>query len=86
MTDTVVVGKDGVRLKSPRKQRGRYGLRAFLWGLLIAAVFIVPSMIMDGGIYMYCGDYNIQIIPFYQLMVDAIQSGNIGWSQDTALG
>ncbi len=86
MTDTIAVTKDGARLKSPRRQKGRFGLRAFLWGLLISAVFIVPSMIMDGGVFMYGGDYNMQVIPFYQTMVDAIQSGNTGWSQYTDLG
>ncbi len=68
------------------KRRERYGLKAFLWGMLIAALFIVPSIIKDHGMYLYYGDYNFQVIPFYQLMVDSIHSGDVGWNWYTDLG
>lgn len=73
-------------LKPHSNKKPRYALRAFLWGAVIAALCIVPSMIMDKGVYMYYGDYNIQIIPFYQIMHEAIRSGNFGWNWYTDLG
>lgn len=74
------------KLKPLNKKKKRYGLRAFLWGIAIASLFIVPFLIRDGGIYIYHGDFNIQIIPFYQLMHDAIRNGEFGWNWYTDLG
>ena len=73
-------------LKPPRKAKERYALKAFLWGAVIAAAFVIPCMFLDKGMYLYYGDYNYQVIPFYQLMVDSIHSGNTGWSWYTDLG
>ena len=53
-----------------QKKKG-YALKSFLWGMLIAAIFIVPSIIYDKGMFLYYGDYNCQVIPFYQLMSDS---------------
>lgn len=77
--------KDNVLKPYGRKSK-RYALRAFLWGALIAALFVVPCMILDKGMYLYYGDYNYQVIPFYQLMVESIHSGNVGWNWYTDLG
>lgn len=73
-------------LKPHKKKKVHYALRAFVWGAVIAALFIVPSIIYDKGVYIYYGDYNMQIIPFYQIMHDAIRSGNFGWNWYTDLG
>lgn len=64
----------------------RYWLKAFLWGLGISIVFFLPFIIMDSGYFLYYGDFNVQQIPFYQMIHDSIQSGNIGWSTTTDLG
>ena len=68
-----------------QKKKG-YALKSFLWGMLIAAIFIVPSIIYDKGMFLYYGDYNCQVIPFYQLMSDSVKSGNVNWSWYTDLG
>lgn len=68
----------------PKKQH--FALRSFLWGVCIAAAFVVPTMIANNGMFIYYGDYNVQVIPFYQLMVDAVHSGQTGWSVNTDLG
>lgn len=73
-------------LKTHSNKKQNFALRAFLWGVFIAALCIVPSMILDKGVYVYYGDYNIQIIPFYQIMHEAIRSGNFGWNWYTDLG
>ena len=69
---------------SEKKQR--YALKAFLWGMAIIAAFIIPCMIMDNGMYIYFGDYNVEVLPFYELMSESIKSGNTGWSWYTDLG
>ena len=71
-------------IEPPKKQR--FALKAFLWGVCIAAVFVVPTMIANNGMFIYYGDYNAQVLPFYQLMVDAVHKGEIGWSVNTDLG
>ena len=73
-------------LKPHERKKERYSLKAFLWGAVIAAVFIVPSMIIDKGMFLYYGDYNAQVIPFYQVMSAAIKNGEFGWNWYTDLG
>lgn len=73
-------------LKPHSKKKPRYGLKAFVWGAIIASLFIVPSMIMDNGMYLYYGDYNVQVIPFYQIMHEAIRNGELGWNWYTDMG
>lgn len=73
-------------LEPHSKRKPRYALRAFVWGTVIAAMFVVPSMIMDNGMYLYYGDYNCQVIPFYQIMHEAIRNGEFGWNWYTDLG
>ena len=68
----------------PNRRGG--GLAVFLIALACAACFIVPSMIIDGGYFIYYGDFNVQQIPFYQLCHEAIRNGELGWSFTTDLG
>ncbi len=72
------------KIKHNKNQHG--GLKAFLLGLLVACAIYVPFMIYDNGFFFYYGDFNVQQIPFYQLMHDTIKNGNIGWSHHTDLG
>ena len=75
------------KVLSPHKEKKeRYALKAFLWGMAVIAAFIIPCMIMDKGMYLYFGDYNDEMLPFYQLMSDAIRTGETGWSWYTDLG
>ncbi|MDD3260548.1 MAG: YfhO family protein [Oscillospiraceae bacterium] len=72
------------RLQKP--DRHSYALRAFLYGILTAAVIFIPFMIYDKGYFLFYGDFNVQQVPFYQMCHDAIRSGNWRWSWTTDLG
>lgn len=63
-----------------------YFLRAFLWGLGLSFLFFLPWIIMNDGYFFFYGDFNVQQIPFYQMIHDSVQNGNIGWSNTTDLG
>ncbi len=63
-----------------------YALRAFLWGLALAALVFLPWIIWNKGYFFFYGDFNVQQIPFYQMIHDEIRNGNIGWSYTTDLG
>ncbi len=64
----------------------KYGLKAFLLGVLVSSLLFVPVIIENGGVFMYYGDFNVQQIPFYQMIHDAVVSGNTNWSSTTDLG
>ncbi len=65
---------------------GRQYLRVFLTALILAAVIYLPFLIIDKGIFVYYGDYNVQQIPFYQMCHDMIRQGEVGWNWYTDLG
>lgn len=65
---------------------GNYFLRAFLYGIALACVIFIPFMIVDGGRFLFYGDFNVQQVPFYRLAHDAVRSGNLGWNPYTDLG
>ena len=46
----------------------------------------LPWIIYNDGYFFFYGDYNVQQIPFYQMIHDSTVSGNIGWSYTTDLG
>ena len=73
-------------LKPHERKKQRYALRSFLWGVIISSLFIVPSIIIDKGMFVYYGDYNCQVLPFYQLMSEAVKNGEFGWNWYTDLG
>ncbi|MGN0648929.1 MAG: YfhO family protein, partial [Oscillospiraceae bacterium] len=68
------------------RQEKKYYRKAFLTALIMAVVLLLPFVIIDGGYFVYYGDYNAQQIPFYKLCINAVQSGNMGWSWQTDLG
>lgn len=73
-------------LRPALNRKKSFALRAFLWGLALAACIVIPVMIYDKGYFLYYGDFNAQQIPFYQLAHDSILSGDTGWSSLTDLG
>ena len=73
-----------VRTLSGRKKN--YFLRTFLWALGIAFLCFLPWMIYNDGYFFFYGDYNVQQIPFHQMIHDSVLDGNIGWSYTTDLG
>ena len=68
------------------EQEKKYYIRAFLYALAMAVVLLLPFLILDGGYFVYYGDYNAQQIPFYKTCIRAVQSGNFGWNWQTDLG
>ncbi len=61
-------------------------LKVYLIAILVSAVFFLPFVIGDRGLFLFYGDYNVQQIPFYQLAHRAIREGNIGFNFYTDLG
>lgn len=75
-----------MRLSPHNAKNGHYVLKTALLSLLFSALIFVPYMIYDNGYFLYYGDFNVQEVPFYQMVHDAIQSGNYKWSSTTDLG
>ncbi len=67
------------------KTKERYG-EVFLIAAITATLFFLPFVIMDNGLFLFYGDYNVQQIPFYKLAHEAIRTGNIFWNHYTDLG
>lgn len=67
------------------KQEKRYYKQAFFYALLMSLIFL-PFVIIDGGYFVFYGDYNAQQIPFYKTCIEAIHQGNLGWNWNTDLG
>lgn len=72
-------------LTTPHKNYRRGLCLAFLSGLLIMLLVLLPIIIRDGGYFIYYGDYNAQQIPFYHLAAEQVRNG-FGWSWTTDLG
>ena len=53
----------------------RQYIRVFLLALALGFIIYLPFLIMDSGMFVYYGDYNVQQIPFYQMCHDMIRSG-----------
>ena len=49
-------------------------------------MLFVPFIIYNGGVFYYYGDFNVQEIPFYQLMHGLVRDGELGWNHLTDLG
>lgn len=75
----------GNRLNSPAKKE-HYWYKAFLLGLFLSAAFFIPYIVIGKGYFLYYGDFNVQQVPFYQMVHDAIRNGEWGWSTTTDLG
>ena len=63
-----------------------YWYKAFLLGLFLSAAFFIPYIVIGHGYFLYYGDFNVQQVPFYQMVHDAIRSGEWQWSNTTDLG
>lgn len=72
--------------ETKKSLRDNYFLKAFFLGLGLSFLVFVPFMVVDGGRFLFYGDFNVQQVPFYRLAHDAVRSGNLGWSHLTDLG
>ncbi len=66
--------------------RDNYFLKAFLLGLGLSFLVFLPFLVVDGGRFLFYGDFNVQQVPFYRLAHDAVREGNLGWNHLTDLG
>lgn len=66
--------------------RDNFFLKAFFLGLGLSFIIFIPFIVIDGGRFLFYGDFNVQQIPFYQVAHEAVRSGNLGWNQYTDLG
>lgn len=75
-------------LKPREKQRfwENQFLQVFLLGLGLSFLVFLPFILIDGGRFLFYGDFNVQQIPFYQVAHAAVRSGNLGWNAYTDLG
>lgn len=75
----------GKRVSNPT-EREHYWYKALLLGLFFSAAFFIPYIVLGDGYFLYYGDFNVQQVPFYQMVHDAIRSGQFQWSTTTDLG
>lgn len=68
------------------KSEKKYYQKSFLIALAMAAVMFLPFVIMDGGYFIFYGDYNAQQIPFFKHSVEMVHNGTFGWDWQTDLG
>lgn len=66
--------------------RDNYFLKSFALGLGLSFLVFLPFILVDGGRFLFYGDFNVQQVPFYRLAHDAIRSGRWGWNHLTDLG
>lgn len=69
-----------------RRFRDNSYLHAFLLGLMMSFVVFLPFVVVDNGLFLYYGDFNVQQVPFYQLCHDAIRNGEWGLESPDRLG
>lgn len=68
------------------KYEKKYYQKSFLYALIMAAAMFLPFVIIDGGYFIFYGDYNAQQIPFFKHSVEAVHNGTLGWDWSTDLG
>lgn len=68
------------------KSEKKYYQKSFLIALAMAAVLFLPFVILDGGYFVFYGDYNAQQIPFFKHSVEMVHNGTFGWDWQTDLG
>ena len=64
----------------------KYYKKAFFTAMIMGVILLVPFVFIDGGYFIYYGDYNAQQIPFYTLCNDALKTGSFMWDWHTDLG
>ena len=77
---------DKIKQKDSGGWRNNYFLKAFFLGMGLSLLIFLPFMVVDGGRFLFYGDFNVQQVPFYRLAHDAIRSGEWGWNYRTDLG
>ena len=58
------------------KSEKLYYRKAFFMAMIMGVILFLPFVLIDGGYFIYYGDYNAQQIPFYTLCNQAIKNGS----------
>lgn len=61
-------------------------IKVFVTAFIMFGVVLLPSLIMSKGIWIYYGDYDIQQIPFYMHVHEAVRRGEFLYDWGTDLG
>ncbi|MBE6888249.1 MAG: hypothetical protein E7484_07560 [Ruminococcaceae bacterium] len=61
-------------------------IKIFILGFCCAFCLFLPFLVIDGGFFLYAGDYNSQQIPFYMYANNMVKQGSLDWSWATDLG
>ncbi len=75
-----------LRQNETHSLRSNYYLKAFFLGLGLSIAIFLPFLVVDGGRFLFYGDFNVQQVPFYRLAHDAVRAGEFGWNYKTDLG
>ena len=76
----------GQTLQRYKPRNGHFFLLTFFVGLLAAAALFIPFIVYQGCVFYYYGYFNVQEIPFYQMLHFQVKSGDLGWNHLTDLG
>ncbi len=68
------------------KSELKYYKKAFFTAMIMGVILLLPFVLIDGGYFIYYGDYNAQQIPFYTLCNKALKTGSFMWDWYTDLG
>lgn len=77
---------DRIKQKDNGGWRNNYFLKAFFLGMGLSLLIFLPFLVVDGGRFLFYGDFNVQQVPFYRLAHDAVRAGEWGWNYKTDLG
>lgn len=73
------------RIKENSLLKNSY-IKIFILGFCCAFCLFLPFLVVDGGFFLYAGDYNSQQIPFYMYVNNMVKQGSLNWSWVTDLG
>lgn len=68
------------------KNQGKGYLLTFCLCAMTAFFVFLPFLVVDQGLFQYCGDFNSQQIPFYTYMNNFLKTSAGQWSWETDLG
>ncbi len=75
-----------VEILNKFSSKNKYHKKAFFYALGLSFLMFIPFIIYDKGYFLYYGDFNVQQIPFYQMVHDSIRNGEFFWNWNTDLG
>lgn len=63
----------------------QYG-KLIILSLILSGIIFLPFLIYDKGLFLFYGDYNVQMVPFYKTAHEAVLKGEVLWNWNTDLG